>query len=327
MCILVVAVGCHPLLPFVCAHNRDEQRARPSTADAFEPESHIICGRDLLEGGTVMGLHSDFGHLAALTNCRTHLKKEAASTTSRGVLVQHLLEGGPEKAVSFIEGHVLNGFHVVCGQVFGESPRLWYHWVAPAEDAAGNLVEWKTKSKELGKGVFAVSNENPACPERDAWRKVEWLRTAVEDFVRSLPSEPHIVDVHTGLAQIMSDVEVTDSRPPDQLPRLFAKEKEVQLHRGVFIPWCSTGHLHDYGTVSQRIVISDRRAQQLHYFHREVMAPEGGTSATTDLPPDWSPWASVLVPWVGAGTGARARSRSRSRRTSGSTECDDEKSQ
>ena len=51
MCILVVALQCHPAFPFICAHNRDEERDRPTLEDgawkqwlcmnAFEPTCYL----------------------------------------------------------------------------------------------------------------------------------------------------------------------------------------------------------------------------------------------------------------------------------------------
>ena len=35
MCILVVALQCHPAFPFICAHNRDEERDRPTLEDGI----------------------------------------------------------------------------------------------------------------------------------------------------------------------------------------------------------------------------------------------------------------------------------------------------
>jgi len=297
MCILVVALQCHPDLPFVCAHNRDEQRTRDSRDDAWEPDSQIICGRDGVAGGTVLGLHARTGRFAALTNCRSVVRWKTG-VTSRGVLVEHLLKDGFENLESFLDASKVDPFHVVAGTAFGHEPELGYAWHVAAEptepaekDRAGEDAEWSRGKRTLGTGVFVISNANP---EAGTWPKCDWLQRQVQGFLAALPrgdADTSMVQrVQAGLAEIMTRFDVDDLTAPSRLPRWFSTEKEVQLHSGPFTPWRPT--LQDFGTVSQRILVSDAKQQVVHYFHRCTNLATG-----EGKPPGMSPWGHFVVHW------------------------------
>lgn len=292
MCILVVAVGCHPVFPLIVAHNRDEQRSRPSRPESFEPETELVCGRDGVSGGTVAALHTVTGRLAALTNVRSKHVKPDAGKASRGVLVERLVDrctGGTlaDDYVRILSGSSFDGCHVIFGHALGLAPTLAYAWVAAEEDDSGNLVSWQSGDpEELGVGVFVVSNENPTIT-RAVWPKCTWLKAQVEDFLAELPAEASVADVHKGLVAIMGKYDVPGLMLPSQLPSGFPREKEVLLHTGSFTPW--RPQFPEFGTVSQRILVSSAKTQSLAYFHRIV--DEHGTPAKI--------WEQIEVPWSG----------------------------
>ena len=94
MCVLALAWHAHPDWQLVAAGNRDERHDRASAAlgrwMAREPAKvPVIAGRDLVAGGTWLGLNED-GRFAAVTNVRG-----AASDPgkSRGMLVTDMLAG------------------------------------------------------------------------------------------------------------------------------------------------------------------------------------------------------------------------------------------
>lgn len=321
MCILVVALGCHPALPFLCAHNRDEDRDRPWSDDGLEHETRLICGRDVRAGGTVLALHAEAGHFCALTNSRSHVKR--AGATSRGLLVEHLAGLGPDAADGFLHRHLgdMDGFHALFGDIFGDAPRLRYVWNAPvdggAERGAAATVPWHHGACEVPRGrVFVISNENPAAEPGECWPKSEWLRQEVAAFISSLPASPAIDDVHAGLASIMTRFDVPSLSPPARFPKWFEDpEQEASQHRGPFAPWRP---LHgDFGTVSQRVLLSDGGARRVHYFYRSTNvgweAAAGGAPAVLA-----GPWRRLAVPWgpreaeppvLGAGPPVASRSR------------------
>jgi uncharacterized protein with NRDE domain len=68
VCFILALFGAHPRYPLVIAANRDEARARPSTAPHLWPGAPAIwAGRDDVAGGTWLGVNTA-GLVAAITN-------------------------------------------------------------------------------------------------------------------------------------------------------------------------------------------------------------------------------------------------------------------
>lgn len=91
MCLLALAWNVHPRWRLVLAGNRDEQHARPSAALAAWADAPILAGRDLLGGGTWMGLGQN-GRAAVITNVRDGLPQPFTGP-SRGALPADFLTG------------------------------------------------------------------------------------------------------------------------------------------------------------------------------------------------------------------------------------------
>lgn len=292
MCILLVALGCHPCFPIVCAHNRDEERSRPSGPECLEPGG-LVCGRDLQAGGVVMGVNAECGYFAALTNCRSTHKREEASKTSRGLLVEHLLRYGPAAAPEFLATHELDGFHVVFGRLWGGEPCARYEWCCPEEDDDGRLRGWRTGGEDLSDGVFVVSNENRTAG--GAWPKSCWLREEADAFLRALPKDPvpSAEEVHAGLEEIMGRCDVPALNAPTKLPRFYPEHQERLLHRGPFVPWYK--EFSSFGTVSQRILVTEAAARCVSYFHRSTNLPPT-QDARPSGPPRHGPWECIKLP-------------------------------
>lgn len=87
MCIALIAHDAHPVHSLIIAANRDEFHARPTLPLAWWPEAagDILAGRDLIAGGTWMGVHRS-GRVALLTNFRDG-KPRDPKARSRGELV------------------------------------------------------------------------------------------------------------------------------------------------------------------------------------------------------------------------------------------------
>eukprot|EP00439_Symbiodinium_sp_Y106_P057823 s4225_g8.t1 len=332
--------GCHPSLPFICAHNRDEQRDRPSRDDSLEEDTQLLCGRDIQAGGTVLGLHAVGGGFAALTNCRTTVKYECQylhPTTRRSGqltarpfletflhmaarrLVEFLAVNGTAGAEEFICSRKIDPFHALAGHIFCDSPEIHYFWSAPPDTGEQESSRWSAGHRILERGVFVVSNENPA---GEAWPKCFWLRRAVEDFLEQLKTGDKASDaselvgqVHAGLAEIMSRSDVPELKDPAMsLPKWFPEAVEDEnvdqriapkhdscsnrltaelrsfleekLHSGPFCPW--RPDLQTFGTVSQRILVCDGIRRQTHYYYRPT---------NLGSPPQLGPWRSFLVRW------------------------------
>lgn len=120
MCLLLLAFKQHPKYPLVIAANREEYYARPTRAAHFwEDAPQVLAGRDLLQGGTWLGITRS-GRFAALTNFRDPETKHD-DRPSRGYIVSEFLTGNetPEKYLRGVAARAdqYNGFSVVVGHV------------------------------------------------------------------------------------------------------------------------------------------------------------------------------------------------------------------
>ena len=87
MCLVAIAVDAHPRIALVLAANRDEYHARPAAPAAWGREGafrDILAGRDLVAGGTWLGVRRD-GRFALVTNVRDGKAQDPAAR-SRGEL-------------------------------------------------------------------------------------------------------------------------------------------------------------------------------------------------------------------------------------------------
>lgn len=103
MCVVAVALDCHPRWKLVLAGNRDEFHARAADplrrwADA----PHVIAGRDRQAGGGWLGV-SEKGRLAVVTNIRNPDGPDPAKA-SRGALVGDWLVSGKAPDLAGLSG-------------------------------------------------------------------------------------------------------------------------------------------------------------------------------------------------------------------------------
>jgi len=98
MCIMAMAWNAHPRWRLILIGNRDELHARPAAPLArWEQPNHLIAGRDLLSGGTWLGV-SEQGRAAIVTNLRGY-GDPRPDRASRGALVTDLLAGSEAAAL------------------------------------------------------------------------------------------------------------------------------------------------------------------------------------------------------------------------------------
>ncbi|MGJ8667925.1 MAG: NRDE family protein [Oceanococcus sp.] len=89
MCLITFSWQPESETPLIVVANRDEQHARPTAPLAYWGDApQVLAGRDLLAGGTWMGVTRD-GRFAALTNIREPAVKPGVR--SRGELVANYL--------------------------------------------------------------------------------------------------------------------------------------------------------------------------------------------------------------------------------------------
>jgi uncharacterized protein with NRDE domain len=102
MCLIVIAHQTNVNYPFVLAANRDEFFSRPTMeanfwADDANALPNILGGRDLVQGGTWLGITRD-RRFAAVTNIRNPDAPQAMPK-SRGELTRGFLEGNQSPAM------------------------------------------------------------------------------------------------------------------------------------------------------------------------------------------------------------------------------------
>jgi uncharacterized protein with NRDE domain len=107
MCVVALALNQHPDWPILLVGNRDEFHARASAPlHAWDDDSGIIAGRDLVGGGTWLGVQPLHQRLAVITNVRSGGAPDP-SKRSRGELVTGALTADGLRAV---DGTNYNGF-------------------------------------------------------------------------------------------------------------------------------------------------------------------------------------------------------------------------
>lgn len=154
MCTLLIAWQAHPALPLVVAANRDEAYARASAPARFwKDEPALLAGRDLVAGGTWLGV-TRAGRFAALTNVREPGVAPPADVRTRGELVAGFLRGGmgPAEYLAGVAPERYAGFNLVVG----DRSELWY------------LGNRQGAARRLEAGVHGVANAAMDTP----WPKV-----------------------------------------------------------------------------------------------------------------------------------------------------------
>jgi uncharacterized protein with NRDE domain len=194
MCLILFAYQCDPEYPLVLLANRDEYYAR-----ATAPLSHwddapdILGGRDLVAGGTWMGLRTN-GRFAALTNHRD--PASPVGVRSRGALVADFLRGsmGCVEYLSGVAsvGSSYSGFNLLVGDGSG----LYYF----SNRGAGPVA--------VAAGIHGLSNALLDTP----WPKVLRGTAALEQaLASSVKPEPDRLLEILQERQIASDSELPDT--------------------------------------------------------------------------------------------------------------------
>lgn len=167
MCLILLAHGAHPLYRLVVAANRDELYARPAAPAAWWDDAPgILAGRDLLGGGTWLGITRG-GRFAAVTNYR-ETAAVPVDAPSRGHLVGGFLRGGASPGEYLRALAPRAGEYAGFNLLVGEGDELWYFGNRGGE------------ARPLRRGVYGLSNALLDTP----WPKVErgraGLRAALE---------------------------------------------------------------------------------------------------------------------------------------------------
>jgi uncharacterized protein with NRDE domain len=226
MCIILFAFDCHPDYKFICAANRDEYYSRPTREASFWENKNILAGKDLVRGGTWLGITRS-GRFAALTNYRDP-SAFMPDALSRGLLVLSCLESS-EPAPAIIrrvskDDGAYNGYNLLLGDMDG----LYYH----SNRLPGSEVH-------IEPGVHGLSNSLLDVP----WPKVEKGKKRLEDCVLSGNIEPE------ALFNILSDDEPA---PDEELPHTGVSYRWEKILSSIFVK------SEDYGTCSSTVLLVGR---------------------------------------------------------------------
>lgn len=224
MCLILVAWRVHGNYPLVIAANRDEIFSRPAQSAHWWPDSpDILAGRDLLAGGTWLGI-TRTGRFAALTNYRgAELRPEALS---RGALTVQILQSGKPVADTLQAlrdgAQRYRAFNVIFsdGQCLG---------IYESESGEG---------RELPAGIYGLSNHLLDTP----WPKVVNAKSALSVALADLP------DTRAAFQMLRDD----QPAPDEQLPRTGISLEWERLLSSAFIRG------EEYGTRCSTIFVADR---------------------------------------------------------------------
>ncbi|MBW1667096.1 MAG: NRDE family protein [Deltaproteobacteria bacterium] len=168
MCLVLLAVEKHPNYKLVIAANRDEYYDRSSSKAGFWKEApEILAGRDLVGGGTWLGI-SKKGRIGLLTNYRDPQSRRQ-DAPSRGALVSGYLLG-KQSPVQYLEevrekAHLFNGFNLVVGN----KDKIYYY-----SNRTGEI-------SKLPPGIHGLSNHLLNTPWPKVVRGKQGISRLMED--------------------------------------------------------------------------------------------------------------------------------------------------
>ena len=211
MCVILFSYQSHAEYPLILLANRDEFYDRPSAPAAFwEDEPGIYAGRDLVGGGTWLGVTRD-GRFAAVTNYRD--PSAPAGSRSRGSLVADFLKGSvaPDQYLAEVAAgaHEYSGFNLLVGEI-GPNASLHYY-----SNRGGG-------PRELAPGIYGLSNHLLDTP----WPKVANGKAA---FAAAISDGAFAAE---DLFGILADETLA---PDDQLPATGVSYEAEKAISAIFI--------------------------------------------------------------------------------------------
>ena len=267
MCLVALAIDENRRFPLVIATNRDEFFDRPAARMAWwtpaEGGPEILAGRDLLAGGTWLGLTGS-GRMALVTNVRRMVETDPEAP-SRGGIVPHWLrtEMRPDQ---FWMQTSLSGyapFNLIAAD-FRRGDCFW----ASNEHAIPRRIE---------RGIFGLSNAALDTP----WPKVTRLKARLGEALKTAES---VDQLSTQLFTALAD---RDIAPDDQLPSTgIGRERERVLSSAFIRTPDGT-----YGTRCSTVIITEKIKRQLvtHVFERTFTNGPGLALLRRTVLKDWPP--------------------------------------
>lgn len=224
MCLIAFSVAAHPSYPLVVIANRDEAYARPTEPAHAWGEGGIFGGRDVLQGGTWLGVTSS-GRFATVTNVRSpNARRDGAS---RGALVRGAL--GREGDVGAFWAALGRERYPAFNLLFGDAECLFY---ASEESAV---------PARISPGTHALSNARLDA----AWPKAEKAKRRLRAILAADGAGEGGFDVAAGF-MILEDRE---QAPDEALPRTGVP---IELERALSPAFIA---MDSYGTRASTVVL------------------------------------------------------------------------
>ncbi len=235
MCLILFAYKTHPKYKLILVANRDEfYKRNTQEAHFWEENTDILAGKDLVAGGTWLGINKK-GYFAALTNFRDgNTQNIDKNLLSRGFLTKNYLKNGGDP-LSYLfrtqfQATKYNGFNLL---------------VADRD----NLMYYSNQEriiKTLHSGIYGLSNHLLNTP----WEKVTLGKEKLAEYIKN-------EDLNTtSLLNLMNDATPATVLPDTGVPLewekilspMFIKSPEYGTR-------CSTAILWDY---EDNIVFDER---------------------------------------------------------------------
>ncbi len=250
MCLILFAAHAHPKYHLIVAANRDESYSRPAaSAGSWQDDPRVYGGRDLLHGGTWLGLTTT-GRFAAITNYRQR-PRPARGEHSRGELTRDFLKGSHAPGIYIREVEQRAAIYTGFSLIVGDLNELWFY------SNRGNGPQLITP------GVHGLSNHLLDEP----WPKVRSGIAALQSLLRADDAE-----LTHALFNVLADREPA---PDDMLPSTGLERERERAVSASFI----TGET--YGTRASTVILVGTDGHVVYLEHR--FGPCGAPAGDTEL--------------------------------------------
>jgi uncharacterized protein with NRDE domain len=186
MCLILFAVNPTPGCHLVVAANRDEQHARATQrADFWSDVPNLLGGRDLVAGGTWLGVTTS-GRFAAVTNF-AETPAEPVPPLSRGALTANFLESNID-CVTYLKSvqtkaDQFRGFNLL----ISDGIEVYYY-------SNRNALDQQDSIQKLPPGFYGLSNQLLDCD----WSKVGAGRRQLEQQTNIYLKSEHLTKEQGG---------------------------------------------------------------------------------------------------------------------------------
>lgn len=251
MCLALIAIGQHPRFPLIILSNRDEFYERGSApAHYWEEAPEIFAGKDLLAGGTSLGVNKQ-GRFSLITNYRNP-ETYNLSLQSRGLLVKHYLEGkqSPSTYIKKIApiAHHYNSFNLLVGTM----KQIIY------------FSNVENKAKKLTEGLHGLSNHLLDTP----WFKVLKARELFNTVLNELKTQTDPEKTGQLLFSVLEDRTLA---PDHLLPKTGVSVDLEKSLSSIFVTIPS----YQYGTRTSTVLLFEKKNI---YFYEKTFFDTGAPS-------------------------------------------------